>query len=132
MAHNEKLDICNKALLRAAGVENPEPQYAEVNGSTPLPHSQMTPQTFLVSGEMYAPISENNINAASAIEFLTATWKTELQNTRTQLKEIADDVSKLGGRIARASDYLRGLIDGDSPMDSEISTVIRILDGTQP
>ena len=59
-------------------------------------------------------------------------WKTELQNTRTQLKEIADDVSKLGGRIARASDYLRGLIDGDSPMDSEISTVIRILDGTQP
>ena len=30
MAHNEKLDICNKALLRVAGVENPEPQYDEL------------------------------------------------------------------------------------------------------
>ncbi len=29
MSNNEKLDICNKALLRMAGVENPEPQYAE-------------------------------------------------------------------------------------------------------
>jgi hypothetical protein len=33
---NEKLDICNKALLRAAGIENPQPEYEQPETEQPV------------------------------------------------------------------------------------------------
>lgn len=109
MPNNEKLDICNKALLRAAGVENPEPQYAEHECDK---IGVMLPETFLVSGARYVPNAngENNINTASAIEFLTATWQTELQNARTQLKHVSDENVKLRTDKWRLSEALKGLL----------------------
>lgn len=60
---------------------------------------------------------------------VVSVWKQEVENLRKQVKSLMDATAIQGNRITMASTYLQELIDGDSPMDSEISNVIRILEG---
>jgi hypothetical protein len=56
----------------------------------------------------------------------------EINKLNYGLQQAQETVVTLKKRIKTALRVLEGMIDGDSPMDGEISDVIRILDGTQP